>query len=52
MDPELIRVTEKFNEEGREGLTPYAQSRVRISALVNWGIYESAYYANERGVLG
>jgi hypothetical protein len=52
LDSELIRVTEKFNEEGREGLTPYAQSRVRISALVNWGIYESAYYANERGVLG
>ncbi len=52
LHPELMRITEKFNEEGWQGLTSDEQRRVRTPAMVNWGIYESAYYANERGVLG
>ena len=31
-DPELIRVQEKFNEEGWQGLTTAEQRRVRIPA--------------------
>ena len=51
-DPERIAADEKMERDGWDSLTRYEQQKIRIPAVVNWGIYESAYFANERGVLG
>jgi len=51
-EPDWVDSREKFDTEGWERLTAREKQTVRIPFLVLWGIYESAYYANERGVLG
>ena len=43
---------EKLERDGWESLTRAEQQDLRLPIQINWGIYESAYYANERGVLG
>ena len=50
--PEYSAIDEKWRKDGLESLT-YAETRqFRIFAGYLWGIYESAYFANERGILG
>ena len=51
-DRERIELQERFREDGWQSLTRVEQRQLRIPSLIRWGIYESAYYANERGVLG
>jgi hypothetical protein len=41
-----------IEESGLTALSTGEVAMVRIVYLELWGIYESAYYANERGVLG
>ena len=42
----------KVRTEGIDSLSRGEQGRVRLVYLELWGIYEAAYFANERGVLG
>ncbi len=51
-DPEIAAANEKYRTEGWDSLSTEEKQRVRNPVLVNWGIYESAYFANERNVLG
>ena len=43
---------DKADEQGWETLTREEQRVLRMPSVILWGIYESAYFANERGVLG
>jgi hypothetical protein len=49
---DMPEIFEKFRVDGLESLS--AKERFKFFSLVGalWGIYESAYYARERGVLG
>jgi hypothetical protein len=51
-DPASVAMRTKFRDEGLESLTRLEQYEYRMANLVLWGIYESAFFANERGVLG
>ena len=51
-DPTLAELTDKKDAEGWEGLSSVEERRVWFGSIVLWGIYESAFYARERGVLG
>ncbi len=50
--PDAVELRFKWRVEGLESLTRNEQLQIRMIDLVLWGIYESAYFANERGVLG
>jgi hypothetical protein len=52
VDEKRIAANEKRRENGWNSLTRDEKQRIRIPAMVIWGIYESAYFANERDVLG
>lgn len=45
-------LVQKRREEGWQNLTWAEQQQIRLPSVILWGIYESAYFANERGVLG
>ncbi len=49
-DVSIIR--ELRRTEGLESLSVPDQRRIRGYSLILWGIYESAFFANNRGVLG
>jgi len=49
---EMATIIEKRRDVGWEGLSRIEQRRLRSTGLVNWGIYESAFFANKRGILG
>ena len=51
-DPERLELALKLRSDGWDGLSNFEQVRVRMPQVIRWGIYESAYYANERGILG
>ena len=51
-DPSMAQVFVKQRDEGWESLNEVEKRQYRSSNLVIWGIYESAYFANQRGVLG
>ena len=51
-DTERLILGQKHRQEGWQNLTRVEQRQIRMSSLVQWSIYETAYYANERGVLG
>jgi len=42
----------KWRQNGWDSLTSDEQRLFRLPSQVLWGIYESAYFARERGVLG
>ena len=50
--PERLILEQKHRQEGWQSLTTVEQRQIRVRSLILWSIYESAYYANERGVLG
>jgi len=50
--PDLVAITLKAQNDGWETLEEMEQSQLYSTAAINWGFYESAYYANKRGVLG
>ncbi len=51
-DQGLSVLTDQLTSEGWENLESSDERRLWYREMVLWGIYESAYYANERGVLG
>ena len=51
-DPERLELGVKLRSDGWSGLSNVEQIKVRMAEVMRWGIYESAYYANERGILG
>ena len=52
LNPYVAALEQKLADEGWEGLSPTERLGVRSRATQRWGIYESAFFANERGVLG
>ena len=50
--PDLAAVVLKYRHHGWENLDPVEQRQFYSTATIRWGFYESAYYANKRGVLG
>ncbi len=48
-DPASVAMRTKFRDEGLESLTRLEQYEYRMANLVLGGIYDSAYFANERG---
>ena len=50
--PARVLANEKRRQSGWNSLSRVEKQELRIPALVNWGIYESAFFANERGLLG
>jgi hypothetical protein len=51
-DATMAEVVVKQRADGWDSLNPVEQRRYRSAQLVIWGVYESAYFANKRGVLG
>ncbi len=51
-NPGLSELEVKFREEGWQDLGRVEQQQIWLNIVIRWGIYESAYFANERGVLG
>ena len=51
-DTERLILAQKHRQEGWQNLTRVEQRQIRMRSLIQWSIYESAYFANERGVLG
>lgn len=51
-NPELSAATERRALEGWDNLNSADQRQMWFRDQVIWGVYESAYFANERGVLG
>ena len=51
-DPERLILGQKHRQEGWQNLTSVEQRLIRMPSVILWSIYESAYYANERGALG
>ena len=49
---ERSQLMSKWREDGVDGLSKEELDVLRIVYLELWGIYESAFFANERGVLG
>ena len=49
---ERLILGEKHRQEGWQNLTRLEQRQIRIRSLIQWSIYETAYFANARGVLG
>jgi len=50
--PSVAGIATKFSQEGWDGLDPVEQRQLYATQTIRWGFYESAYYANKRGVLG
>ena len=51
-EPGVAAVVVKYRQEGWDNLDPVEQRQLYSTATIRWGFYESAYYANKRGVLG
>jgi len=51
-EPAMAEVVVKYGAEGWDALNPVEQRQIRSTQLVIWGVYESAYFANKRGVPG
>lgn len=51
-EPELAEVFEKQRTEGWQSLDNIQKRQYRSLNLIIWSIYESAFFANKRGVLG
>ena len=52
VQPSRVLANEKRRQSGWNSLSRIEKQELRIPTLVNWGIYESAFFANERGLLG
>ena len=51
-EPHMAAIAEKLSQHGWDGLDPVERRQLYGTATINWGFYESAYFANKRGVLG
>ena len=51
-DRERIEISQKYQTGGWDSLTRIEKLTLRNTSNMRWGIYEAAFYANERGVLG
>ncbi len=51
-DPVQLKLAEKHRAEGWDGLSSEERPQRRMPTMTLFGIYESAYFANQRGVLG
>lgn len=52
VDPDREAAIQKFEAEGWDALTPLERRQMRVPFVSLWNIYEGAFFANERGVLG
>lgn len=52
VEPDMAEIVEKVAQRGWDDLDPVEQRRLFGTAAINWGFYESAYFANKRGILG
>jgi hypothetical protein len=51
-EPGMAAIATKLRQHGWVNLEPVEQRQLYAAAEIRWGFYESAYYANKRGVLG
>ena len=51
-EPGVAAIATKFAQQGWADLDPVEQRQYYATQTIRWGLYESAYYANKRGVLG
>ena len=51
-DSEMAAIATKARTQGWDGLEAVEQNQFYAAATIRWGFYESAYFANKRGVLG
>ena len=51
-DPSISALIGKRDKEGWEGLSSDEERRMWYRSIVLWGVYESAFYARDRGILG
>ena len=50
--PQQLELRLQLDSVGWQGLTSYERLALRQAENIIWGIYESAYFSRERGVLG
>jgi hypothetical protein len=50
--PERHGLRARMETEGWQALTRAEQQRLRLPTQILWAVYETAYYSNERGILG
>jgi hypothetical protein len=51
-DSEMATISIKARTQGWADLDPVEQRPLYATQTIRWGFYESAYFANKRGVLG
>ena len=51
-EPGMAAIVVKSRQQGWGDLDPVEQQQLFATWTIRWGFYESAYYANKRGVLG
>ena len=49
---EMAAISIKARTQGWADLDPVEQRQLYATQIIRWGFYESAYFANKRGVLG
>ena len=52
VEPRIVAIAVKASQQGWDDLDLVEQRRLYNTAIINWGVYETAYFANKRGVLG
>jgi len=51
-EPGMAAIVVRSRQQGWDDLDPIEQQQLYATWTIRWGFYESAYYANKRGVLG
>lgn len=52
VSPDVAVITQKIRDSGLDSLSELEWNKAMILKEATWGVYESAYYAEERGILG
>ena len=52
ISPDIAIISQKIRDSGLESLSELEWNKQMILKESKWGVYESAYYAQERGILG
>lgn len=52
ISPEIVEIRLKYIDSGLGSLSENKRYKLMVLSEAKWGIYESAYYARERGILG
>ena len=51
-ESEMAEISLKRRDSGWDSLSDVEKRRMRLTAIINWGIYESAFFANKCVILG